>query len=180
MAVDQSQLPDASSQLAAANAELTTLREQNKEFQTSARQAQLGEARARALKDFSTVDEDVLNFYSGEPAGLYEFAKKWDAKMAAATPAATPGSVSEPATPASAAQTPAPAPGPGSNIPPDSARKIQMEEWRRKAMDKDIDMGGRLGPNGSVSSTRGGSEARIYYETSLGEGLREHFAKSKR
>jgi len=179
MAIDPSQLPDAQVQLAAANAELVTLRKEREESQQAVSKAQLGEARARALKDFgSTIDDDVLNFYHGDPTGLYDYAKSLNDKIAArvaAPPAAAPGAAAAPSL-----QTPAPAPGPGSNIPPESARKLEIESFRAKAMDKDIDMGGRLGPNGSVSSTRGGSEARKYYEMALGEGLREHLGKAKR
>ena len=180
MAVDTSQLPDAQAQLAAANAELATLRVQNEEIQKTARQAQLGEQRARALKDFSTVDEDVLNFYQGEPAGLYEFAKKWNDKMAAAVPPAGTVTGAPPAPASGATQTPAPAPGPGSNIPPDSARKLEIEQFRIKALDKDIDMGGRLGPAGIATTGRGGTEAQKYYEMSIGQAMSEHFGKMKR
>jgi hypothetical protein len=152
----------------ALRAQLDELKKHDQKRERELMTAKLETAKVRALKDFPSVDEEILALYSGGPDGLYDYAKKIHEKFSVAAPPATPPSPPPAGPPRAGSHAPAPAPGPGQQIPPEQADTMRLRELRDKAN------------SGMMAvKSRANNEAQEYYERGLGDGLRRHFGQVK-
>jgi hypothetical protein len=153
--------------------QMDDLRKINSQRDGELLQAKMEAAKAKALKDFPSVDEDTLALYTGGPDGVYAFAKKLQEKFTALAPPGNGAGGSTPSPPPS--HTPVPAPGPGSHIPADQAGEVRLKELREKRNNGDMVVKGGRDYTGRSQP----SEAQEYYERGLGDGLRRHFGRVK-
>jgi hypothetical protein len=161
-------------EIAQLKSQMEDLRKINSQRDGELLQAKMEAAKAKALKDFPSVDEDTLALYSGGPDGVYAFAKKLQEKFAALAPPPGTGAGVAPSIPSSA-HAPVPAPGPGSHIPADQAGEIRLKELRENRQNGNMVVKGGRDYSGRTQP----SDAQEYYERGLGDGLRRHFGRIK-